>query len=291
MNLHTHAARVVRYYDDSTLALYCSTYHSRHLHFGLFAPGECPGPDDFLPAHPGLDCALDRMVDHVVGLARLSPGRHVLDAGCGVGGTALRLAEVHRLRITGVNLNALQLGLARRAAGASPRARSVSFVRADCTAALPLRDASADAVVAFESVCHFAGRAAFFREVRRVLRPGAPVVALDWLAACPRASRAYARFIAPLSDPWALAPLEDLASYRRLLAGAGLDVELLSGFGPGVGDNVTVLGHCVRRMRARLCGLAPDHPRRRWLRMLSLLHDAWRAGAFTLVRYRARRPL
>ncbi len=98
-------------------------------------------------------------------------GEHVLDLGCGTGGTLALLARrAPQLHLTGVNVDRAQLGaaaglLARRRCGA------VRLVHADACA-LPAAGASFAAVYAIELSAHVDDKAALFREVARVLRPG-----------------------------------------------------------------------------------------------------------------------
>ncbi len=113
-------------------------------------------------------------------IAGLGPaGGSILDAGCGTGGLIRRLASRHaNWRWTGVDVEPLAYELAReRTAGAEIRAANVT--------ALPLADASFDAVVSADVLYHVDDDAAALREFFRVLRPGGMVVlnvpAYRWL--------------------------------------------------------------------------------------------------------------
>ncbi len=92
-------------------------------------------------------------------------GRDVLDVASGEGYGSAQLAQVAR------SVTALEYspGTVRIARGNFPRP-NLAFVNGDARA-LPLRDASMDVVVSFETIEHFAGQEAFVAEVRRVLRP------------------------------------------------------------------------------------------------------------------------
>ena len=119
------------------------------------------------------------------GLARLGPGQTVVDVGSGYGSPAAAWHDSHApARIVCVNTSLGQLR-------GSERRPSVD--RANASAArLPLRDASADRVLAFESAQHFRPLSAFVSEARRVLRPGGvlalavPVMARGGAAAAAR---------------------------------------------------------------------------------------------------------
>ena len=64
---------------------------------------------------------------HIAAKLALEPGQHVLDIGCGWGGTALYLNRVAGVRVTGVTLSEEQLKVARERAAAAGVADRVKF--------------------------------------------------------------------------------------------------------------------------------------------------------------------
>ncbi len=97
--------------------------------------------------------------------ARFAGGRRVLDAGCGSGYGAARLA-LSAASVLGVDLSPEAVEYARRHYG-MPR---LGLLQASCTE-LPLADASFDLVTAFEVIEHLADWPAFLQEMRRVTAP------------------------------------------------------------------------------------------------------------------------
>ena len=110
-------------------------------------------------------------VAELAGLLR--PAARVVDLGCGAGIPATRELVGYGLQVLGVDFSAVQLGRAQRLV---PGAR---FVQADM-AALHLRPAGADAVVAFYSLIHvpLADQQALFPRIRDWLRPGGYFLAI-----------------------------------------------------------------------------------------------------------------
>ena len=68
---------------------------------------------------------------HIAAKLALEPGQHVLDIGCGWGGTALYLNRVAGVRVTGVTLSEEQLKIARERAQAAGVSDQVDFQLVD----------------------------------------------------------------------------------------------------------------------------------------------------------------
>lgn len=101
---------------------------------------------------------------------RLSPGRRILEVGCGRG---VALPELYRIlsptRITGIDIDAEALDAA--AENARRRGAVIELIPADVRS-LPFPDASFDIVVDFGTCYHIARPEAALREIARVLSPG-----------------------------------------------------------------------------------------------------------------------
>jgi SAM-dependent methyltransferase len=105
-------------------------------------------------------------VGWVLGLAGLSPGMRVLDAGCG-NGLYLRGLLDCRVRAVGCDLS---LGMLRTVA-------HPALLNADVTA-LPLRDGAVDVALAIHMLYHVPSRESAIRELRRVVAPGGTCIAV-----------------------------------------------------------------------------------------------------------------
>ncbi len=107
----------------------------------------------------------------------LKPEMQVLDAGCGVGGPMGNMARWTGARFVGVNNNAYQIERARKHTG---DVRSLCrFLHADYMN-IPEGDHAYDAAFAIESMPHAPDKTAAFREIFRVLRPGARFAGYEW---------------------------------------------------------------------------------------------------------------
>jgi tocopherol O-methyltransferase len=103
---------------------------------------------------------------------------HVVDLGCGVGGSLAYLASRLPIHGTGVTLSPLQVRLAVERFHARGLAGRVTCVEADYTQ-LPPTVAAADLAFAIESFVHGPSPAAFFAACARLVRPGGLLVICD----------------------------------------------------------------------------------------------------------------
>lgn len=140
------------------------------------APEAAPDADDYASwRNASLSASWARFSDAHV------DGRDVLDFGCGAGPLSLFLAATRSPRsITGVDLYARDIDRARAAlARMTPApAMPVDFRLGD-PARIPVDDASADTLLAFDCLEHVMEPAAILAEWRRVLRPGGRVL-IEW---------------------------------------------------------------------------------------------------------------
>jgi cyclopropane fatty-acyl-phospholipid synthase-like methyltransferase len=128
--------------------------------------------------------------------ARLSSASELLEVGCGRGyGCALAARLFHPRTVVGADLFEAQVRRARRL---HPN-RGLRFVRA-AAERLPFQDGSFDRVVSLEAAQHFRSLPLFFREARRVLRPGGRLVVCTFFASRRGALPALRRDIPTISD-------------------------------------------------------------------------------------------
>jgi SAM-dependent methyltransferase len=170
--------------------------------------------------------------------ARLAPGETVLDLGSGAGFDAFLAArEVGAAgRVIGVDMTPEMLERARRNAEAVGAANTE--FRAGRIEALPVEDASVDVVISNCVINLVPDKAAVYREIARVLKPGGRLVVSDIVLDAPLPPL-VADDVAALTGCVAGAALRE--DYLGMISAAGLvDVEVLKdgGFGAMVEDLV-----------------------------------------------------
>ncbi|HET9822349.1 MAG TPA: methyltransferase domain-containing protein [Burkholderiaceae bacterium] len=151
--------------------------------------------------------------------AGLDAAKRVLDVGSGVGGTSRTLAKAFGCRVTGIDLTEEYCRAAALLTAKTGLADLVDYRQGDATH-LPFDDASFDVVWTEHVAMNIPDKAALYREMHRVLKPGGTLAIYDVLAG------PSGPVLFPV--PWARTPdtsfLVTPAELRTLLEGAGFTI-------------------------------------------------------------------
>jgi len=101
----------------------------------------------------------------------IAAGDHVLDVGSGIGGPARYMARRFDCRVTGIDLTAEFCDVARHLTRLLGLEERVRFELGNALA-MPFGDASFEGAYSMNVSMNIADKDAFYREVRRVLKPG-----------------------------------------------------------------------------------------------------------------------
>lgn len=146
-------------------------------------------------------------------IAGIKPEDHVLDAGCGIGGSSIWLAKHVGCRATGVTVSAKQVEHARRNAKRHGVTDKVDFHEADfCKTPFP--DESFDVVWAVESSCYAIDKRDFFREAYRLLRKGGTLIACDGYTTRREFNEEEWRAVMDCLNGWAVPNLASVEEYQ-----------------------------------------------------------------------------
>lgn len=208
---------VARYYDEKTARLLAKYGPGPRVHFHVGVVEEVPPAGASLEAlRRGLVRSQERLLEEALGgpFAPALAG-HVVDVGCGLGGTLLWLLEhTPAERVTGVTVAATHEAIVRRFAEERRLGDRVHVELRDATA-LP-GERAFDAAVCIEASCYF-DRGAWLSSMRRALKPGASLFVLD--AFLDDAS------LGPPFDAYWRTRIGALAEYEAAAAASGFVVE------------------------------------------------------------------
>ena len=244
------------------------------------------------------------LVDVVAARARIAPKMNVVDVGCGYGATARILAQERLTNVVGYTVSEAQYWYAQGQQAALEKAQEEdALVDEEINPRIvlgdwlqnDLPDASQDAVIAIESTEHMADKAAVFREIARVLRPGGRLVVCAWTAGRQPKPWHRRRLLDPIRRESRLASLDREEDYVNWISSAGLNVTGRDDVSERVAKTWSI---CARRL---LLGLVID-PRyakflmdgrndsRVFAKTLPRLWLAYRLGALRYMIFTACKP-
>ncbi|KAL6231904.1 hypothetical protein BDW75DRAFT_218993 [Aspergillus navahoensis] len=121
----------------------------------------------------------EESIAHDIGLKK---GDKVLDLGCGRGRVAAHMSQYSGAQVTGLNIDPNQVAQA-KSFNARLGFESNSFIVQDFNSLpLPFADNSFDAFYQIQALSLCKDLPALFREVHRVVKPGARISLLDWVS-------------------------------------------------------------------------------------------------------------
>lgn len=162
--------------------------------------------------------------EQVLDMARIEPGHHVLDAGCGVGTTAIEIARRYGCQVTAIDISADLVERARVNVAAKGVGDAVTVTQGDILD-LEFEDDTFDRVIV-EAVTMFLDRDVAVRELVRVCKPGGYVIDQEayWARTPTDEARQSNQYIQPGLDLD-----EDPDVWAERYRGAGLgDIEYVS---------------------------------------------------------------
>ena len=161
---------IVTYYRDSEIS-YSQGWdlkHSLAIHAGYFDKG-----------NTNFRKALKRLNEVVAEHAQITKDDYVLDAGCGVGGSSIFLAQNYDCKVLGITISEYQVESAKKNALNYGVENLVNFQKADYTQT-GLKSETFDVILGFESVCCSIDKKDFIKEAYRLLKPNGRLVIVDY---------------------------------------------------------------------------------------------------------------
>jgi cyclopropane fatty-acyl-phospholipid synthase-like methyltransferase len=209
--MDTQQQAILDYYRESHIdyQMIWGTFRHLALHYGYHDA-----------EHPGHNAAVLNMNRQVARHLAVQPGHRLVDAGCGIGGTSIWMAQQCGADVTGVNISPEQLARAERLTRKRGLAQQVRFVQRSYTdTGLP--EGQFDGIYGMESVSYTLDKRDFIREAYRLLKPGGRLVITDGFmndTAFPEHLREdYRRWL----DGWAVDNLAGVNQFQQDLAATG----------------------------------------------------------------------
>ncbi len=202
-------SKIVDYYDSAEpdYKLVLGLSKNLAMHYGFWKSG----------VH-SLSQALNLENEIIAKKAKIDKSSYVLDAGCGVGGTAIYLARNYGCKVVGITLSQNQVDTATK--NAKGLTDLITFLRKDYLKTC-FKDKTFDVVMAIESVCHAPGKNKFVKETYRILKKGGRLVIADGFSTQANYGQSDSKLMKKWLSGWGVDFLETTENFNKYLKNAG----------------------------------------------------------------------
>lgn len=267
MNSKKTKNKIISYYNQSNWLYKYFWYNSKTLglHFGI---------DD--ETTKNLGDSIENQYKILIKLGKIKKGMRVLDAGCGVGGASIYIAEKTNASLFGISLVPDQIKQAQTNAIRRNVSMHTSFTVEDYTKT-SFGDNYFDVVFGIESICHSYPKESFLSEAKRILKPNGRLIIADGYRLRKEKDSSEKTITSNLCLAWSLDELIEEKSMTKKIESSGFKLinrlektssltrskkrfKLLGFLGqfflflPGVRDNVLAIKSVLKGLEIGLFG-------------------------------------
>lgn len=165
----------------------------------------------------------DTATKELIELAKFTPEMHILDVGCGIGGSTRRLSHETGCHVTGIDLSNEYIDTAKKLTQLLKMKERVTF-RACSALELPFDDNSFDGIWSLQMNMNVENKKAWLEETYRVLKPGGRAIFYE---VCGH-KNTLLYFPVPWAQDDSMSFLVTPALFRDTITSAGFDIEIWS---------------------------------------------------------------
>jgi tocopherol O-methyltransferase len=199
---------IARYYDTNQV-FYTLFWSRTALHYGFWYEDT-----------KSLAEAILNTNNFVVNALAIDSNDTILDAGCGVGGTCIHLAETTGARIEGITLSDVQLNIARKRASNSSAPHLLNFSKQDFTQT-NFRERTFSKVFGIESICYAQRKLDFLVEACRIMKPGGRIAVVDLFLNKENLDIKEMKIYTKTIEGWVVPNLSTIPGFSKSLEQAG----------------------------------------------------------------------
>lgn len=152
-------------------------------------------------------------------MAEIKKGARILDAGCGVGGSAFYLAKNKQAKVTGITLSQKQLVFANGKLKDLKLDKFVDFKLGNYSQT-SFSDNTFDLIWAIESITSAPDKRQFAAEAFRILKPGGTLIIADYFATAKKEDPG--KLLEKWQHCWSMALFLEFDEYRKIFEKEGL---------------------------------------------------------------------
>jgi tocopherol O-methyltransferase len=211
MNRTVSHKKINTYYQSSQwmYRLFCYTPMTLGMHFGFWEKGTKNRQEAILNQNR-----------EIIRVGRVRRGMRVLDAGCGIGGSVIYIAQTTGASVWGISLDPKAITIAKRYSGERGLASCTHFSVQNYTQT-NFPDNFFDVVYGIESICYASPKIAFLKEAYRVLKPGGTLVIQDGYVSRQPKTPQERRILSDFTWAWALPSMITNTAMCREMSRAG----------------------------------------------------------------------
>jgi SAM-dependent methyltransferase len=163
----------------------------------------------------------DVATEELIKLSGFTSDMHILDVGCGIGGSTRRLSDQTGCRVTGIDLSDEYIDVAQQLTQLIDMQERVTF-RACSALDMPFEDNFFDGVWSLQMNMNVEDKLSWLEEVHRVLKPGGRAVLYEVCAH----KNTPLHFPVPWAQESSMSFLVPPESFREVISAAGFEIEL-----------------------------------------------------------------
>jgi SAM-dependent methyltransferase len=162
----------------------------------------------------------DVATKELIKLSGFTTGMHIIDVGCGIGGSARRLAHEIGCRVTGVDLSDAYIDAAQKLTALLHMQERVTF-RAASALDMPFEDNTFDGAWSIQMGMNIEDKLTWMKEVCRVIKPGGRAVLYEVCAS----KNSPIHFPVPWAQDLSMSFLVTPGAFREVITRAGFAVD------------------------------------------------------------------
>src|SRR5260370_2995090 len=271
---HVDIGEIRKHYDR--LSRFYRMLWGEHLHHGYWEDNE------------SIARAQIQLMEQLAQKPAIPHGAHVLDIGCGLGGSAFWLAEQYDCNVTGLTISAVQARMATKKAKVKGLTDRVQFIVADANVWQPDPE-SVDVVWVMESSEHFRDKKNFFERCATALKPGGVLAVCAWLRGERPTQSGEQALVATIGQAMLSASLDTLGQYAAWMRQANLEVETAKDITRNIAPTWEYGSRMVERLPVRWLARFADVSTRRFVKSFPLMTQAYATAVMAFGLFVARK--
>lgn len=249
-----------------------------HIHHGLWKGNESASK------------AQEQLTDTLADMAQIHLGHRLVDIGCGMGGSSIRLAKLRNCHVTGVTLSPVQRHWAATSAKFQGVAARTEFLTADAES-VQFEDDAFDVLWSVECTEHLFDKAEFFRRAARWIRPGGRLAIAVWFEGEDTSRPGHRDLVEEVCTRFVCPSLGTRVDYANWIEASGLRVTQSVDWTERAARTWEICKERVKRYGIRYVARVLDNDQVTFIDGFDALLNAYRTGAMQYGAIIAEKPL